>query len=237
MATAEGADGAAEGAVKPPLFAGLADVSISQDIPVEGEITVPMGSHSPDEDYSTLDEPVKDTIMRDLKAVGKKFIHVMYPKKSSALLRDWDLWGPLILCVLLALMLQGGAADSTEERGPQFAEVFVIIWFGAVVITLNSKLLGGTISFFQSLCVLGYCILPLTVALLICRLVLLLTNPGTGGFIVRLIVVMSMFGWSTLASTAFLADSQPPNRKALVVYPIFLFYFVISWMILTFAPQ
>ncbi|XP_061454173.1 protein YIPF6 isoform X4 [Rhineura floridana] len=128
-----------------PQFAGLADISISEDIPVEGEITVPVGSHSPDEDYSTLDEPVKDTVMRDLKAVGKKFIHVMYPKKSSALLRDWDLWGPLVLCVLLALMLQGGAADSTEDRGPQFAEVFVIIWFGAVVITLNSKLLGGTI--------------------------------------------------------------------------------------------
>ncbi|ETE67488.1 Protein YIPF6, partial [Ophiophagus hannah] len=216
-------------------FAGLADVSISEDIPVEGEITVPVGSNTPDEDYSTLDEPVKETVMRDLKAVGKKFVHVMYPKKSSTLLRDWDLWGPLILCVLLALMLQGGAADNTEDRGPQFAEVFVIIWFGAVVITLNSKLLGGTISFFQSLCVLGYCILPLTVALLVCRLVLL-ANSGTAGFIVRLLVVITMFGWSTLASTAFLADSQPPNRKGLVVYPIFLFYFVISWMILTFTP-
>ncbi|XP_063169393.1 protein YIPF6 isoform X1 [Candoia aspera] len=142
MAAAAAAAGS--GATK-PLFAGLADVSISEDIPVEGEITVPVGPNSPDEDYSTLDEPVKETVMRDLKAVGKKFVHVMYPKKSSTLLRDWDLWGPLILCVLLALMLQGGAADSTEDRGPQFAEVFVIIWFGAVVITLNSKLLGGTI--------------------------------------------------------------------------------------------
>ncbi|XP_062997724.1 protein YIPF6 [Elgaria multicarinata webbii] len=234
MAAAEEAAGGPEGATK-PLFAGLADVSISEDIPVEGEITVPVGAHSPDEDYSTLDEPVKDTVMRDLKAVGKKFIHVMYPKKSSALLRDWDLWGPLILCVLLALMLQGGAADKTEDRGPQFAEVFVIIWFGAVVITLNSKLLGGTISFFQSLCVLGYCILPLTVALLVCRLVLM-ASPKPGTFIVRLLVVIAMFVWSTLASTAFLADSQPPNRKALAVYPIFLFYFVISWMILTFTP-
>ncbi|XP_027518898.1 protein YIPF6 isoform X1 [Neopelma chrysocephalum] len=218
------------------LFPGLADVSISQDIPVEGEITVPVGSHSPDEDYSTLDEPVRDTIMRDLKAVGKKFVHVMYPRKSSALLRDWDLWGPLVLCVSLALMLQGGSADSKDDGGPQFAEVFVIIWFGAVVITLNSKLLGGTISFFQSLCVLGYCVLPLTVAMLVCRLVLL-AGAGTISFIIRLIVVVAMFGWSTLASTAFLADSQPPNRKALVVYPIFLFYFVISWMILTFTPQ
>ncbi|OXB79574.1 UNVERIFIED_CONTAM: hypothetical protein H355_010960 [Colinus virginianus] len=236
-------------------FAGLADVSISEDIPVEGEITVPVGSRSPEEDYSTLDEPVRDTILRDLKAVGKKFIHVMYPKKSSALLRDWDLWGPLVLCVSLALsakthssllvdsvcllsnrMLQGGAADSKEDGGPQFAEVFVIIWFGAVVITLNSKLLGGTISFFQSLCVLGYCVLPLTVAMLVCRLVLL-AGAGTGSFVLRLLVVLAMFAWSTLASTAFLADSQPPHRKALVVYPIFLFYFVISWMILTFTPQ
>lgn len=38
-------------------------MSISEDIPVEGEITVPVGSCSPDEDYSTLDEPVRDTIV------------------------------------------------------------------------------------------------------------------------------------------------------------------------------
>ncbi|XP_068956513.1 protein YIPF6 isoform X3 [Petaurus breviceps papuanus] len=178
-------------------FLGLSDVSISEDIPVEGEITVPMASHSQDEDYSTLDEPVKETIIRDLKAVGKKFVHVMYPKKSNALLRDWDLWGPLVLCVSLALMLQGGSADSKEDGGPQFAEVFVIIWFGAVVITLNSKLLGGTISFFQSLCVLGYCVLPLTVAMLVCRLVLL-AGMGPINFLIRLIVVIAMFAWSTL---------------------------------------
>uniref|UniRef100_A0A8C6ZYN7 Protein YIPF n=1 Tax=Nothoprocta perdicaria TaxID=30464 RepID=A0A8C6ZYN7_NOTPE len=210
-------------------FADLADMSVSEEIPVEGEITVPVGAPSPDEDFSTLDEPVRETIMRDLKAVGKKFVHVMYPKKSSALLRDFCK-NPVVK------MLQGGSADSKEDGGPQFAEVFVIIWFGAVVITLNSKLLGGTISFFQSLCVLGYCVLPLTVAMLVCRLVLL-ASSGTVGFVVRLLVVLAMFAWSTLASTAFLADSQPPNRKALVVYPIFLFYFVISWMILTFTPQ
>ncbi|KAG8447622.1 hypothetical protein GDO86_014941 [Hymenochirus boettgeri] len=215
------------------LFAGLSDVSISGDIPVEGQITVPVASNSQEDDFSTLDEPVKETIMRDLRAVGKKFVHVMYPKKSSSLLRDWDLWGPLVLCVSLALMLQGGAADSIDHGGPQFAEVFVIVWFGAVVITLNSKLLGGTISFFQSLCVIGYCILPLTVAMLVCRLMLLLSNT-TASFIVRLVVVVIMFAWSTFASTAFLADSQPPNRRALAVYPIFLFYFVISWMVLTF---
>ncbi|GAA6080199.1 protein YIPF6, partial [Tachysurus ichikawai] len=217
-------------------FAGLSDVSIADDIPVEGDITVPMSSPSANDEISTLDEPVKDTILRDLKAVGQKFVHVMYPKKSSALLRDWDLWGPLLLCVALALMLQGGSADSKDDGGPQFAEVFVIVWFGSIIITVNSKLLGGTISFFQSLCVLGYCILPLTAAMLVCRLVLL-SSSGLVSFIVRMVVVTASFGWSTFASTAFLADSQPPNRKALVVYPVFLFYFVIGWMILTFSPS
>lgn len=41
-------------------------MSISEDIPVEGEITVPVGSNTPDEDFSTLDEPVKDTVVSAL---------------------------------------------------------------------------------------------------------------------------------------------------------------------------
>ena len=34
--------------------------------------------------------------------------------------------------------------DSNNDGGPQFAEVFVVVWVGAVVVTVNSKLLGGT---------------------------------------------------------------------------------------------
>lgn len=39
-----------------------------------------------------------------------------------------------------------GSPDSIQvgDGGPEFAEVFVIIWIGSVIITLNSKLLGGT---------------------------------------------------------------------------------------------
>ena len=38
-----------------------------------------------------------------------------------------------------------------------FTGVFVITWIGSTVVTLNSKLLGCNLSFFQCLCVLGYC--------------------------------------------------------------------------------
>ena len=43
-------------------------------------------------------------------------------------------------------MLQGAHSYSPSDAdgGPEFAEVFVIIWLGASVVTLNSKLLGGT---------------------------------------------------------------------------------------------
>ena len=47
--------------------------------------------------------------------------------------------------------------------------MFVVVWLGALVVTLNTKLLGGHISFFQSVCVLGYCLLPLSIALIVCR--------------------------------------------------------------------
>lgn len=43
-------------------------------------------------------------------------------------------------------MLQGSSnTDGSEnDGGPQFAEVFVVYWLGATVVTLNIKLLGGS---------------------------------------------------------------------------------------------
>ena len=38
------------------------------------------------------------------------------------------------------------------KGGPHFTQFFVLFWVGSAVITINSKLLGGNISFFQSVC-------------------------------------------------------------------------------------
>lgn len=53
-----------------------------------------------------------------------------------------DLWGPLILCTFMATILQG-SSEAGHDGGPEFAQVFVIVWIGAMIVTLNSKLLGG----------------------------------------------------------------------------------------------
>ncbi|KXJ74692.1 protein YIPF6 [Aedes albopictus] len=202
---------------------------------MEGQMSVPNAARNTTDpgapNFSTLDEPIKDTFLRDVKAVGIKFYHVLIPREKNTLLRDWDLWGPLILCTLMATILQG-SADDVHDGGPEFAQVFVIVWIGAMIVTLNSKLLGGNISFFQSVCVLGYCLTPCAAALLVCRIILIAEQTHFL-FFLRLLVAGVGFGWATYASIIFLGDSQPINRKALAVYPIFLFYFIISWLVVS----
>ncbi|XP_003703372.1 protein YIPF6 [Megachile rotundata] len=203
---------------------------------IEGEMTVgpKQKANLGEPDFNTLDEPIRDTILRDVRAVGKKFYLVFALNDTKGLLKEWDLWGPLVLCTFMAMALQGSSdkANNSNEGGPEFAQVFVIVWIGSMIVTLNSKLLGGNISFFQSICVLGYCLLPTAIALIICR-ILLMVEQTTDLFSLRFYITMLGFVWAAYASMAFLDDSQPYGRKALAVYPIFLFYFVISWLVLS----
>ncbi|KAK6727877.1 hypothetical protein RB195_005508 [Necator americanus] len=186
----------------------------------------PMQEVGLNDDLDTLDEPVWDTVKRDLRTIGLKFGHVIFPTPDrQQLLRDWDLWGPLFICVGLSLLLQHNHPDGSA---PQFTQVFAITFFGSVVVTLNIKLLGGQISFFQSLCVIGYCLLPPLVAAVICSILL-----HGKLFLLRLAISTVGFCWSTFAAMGFLAGCQPEKKRFLVVYPIFLFYFVVSWMIMT----
>jgi len=98
-------------------------------------------------EMGTLDEPVSETIKRDLKMVANKMMCVLNPRKANIqTLKDWDLWGPLILCLTLATLLSWFAPP--EQKSLVFASVFVIIWCGAAVVTVNALLLGGNISFF-----------------------------------------------------------------------------------------
>ncbi|XP_011707170.1 PREDICTED: protein YIPF6-like, partial [Wasmannia auropunctata] len=84
----------------------------------------------------------------------------------------------------------------SNDGGPEFAEVFVIVWIGSMVVTLNSKLLGGNISFFQSVCVLGYCLLPTAIALILCRIILLMQQSNLL-FTLRFVISMIGFLWAT----------------------------------------
>lgn len=170
--------------------------------------------------------------MRDFSAVIAKFRHVLNPKQKNNMLKEWDLWGPLLLCTAMATILQTTSeGENSGDGGPEFAEVFLIVWFGAAIVTLNSKLLGGQISFFQSVCVLGYCLTPLALSLICCKVILIFFDQSGFFFFLRIVVSICGFVWATYASVMFMGDSQPAKRKALVIYPMCLFYFIISWLV------
>ena len=87
------------------------DLAVNNDehIFLEGDLSsvgISESQGGPRPTYSTLDEPIRETIFRDLKAVSQKFKHVIIPVDKSSLLSDWDLWGPLILCTFMAFVLE-----------------------------------------------------------------------------------------------------------------------------------
>ncbi len=67
-----------------------------------------------------------------------------------------------MLSTILSITAPGDSASLV------FAAVFVIVWAGAGAVSINAQLLGGQISVLQSVCILGYCVFPLTLAALGC---------------------------------------------------------------------
>ena len=79
-------------------------------------------------------------------------------------------------------------AAPPEQSLQIFTGVFVIVCVGSVVVTLNAKLLGGKVSFFQSLCVQGYCLSPILLSAVVAAFVKILW--------IRLPVCAAAYAWS-----------------------------------------
>lgn len=67
--------------------------------------------------------------------------HLLSQGDMSEGLRDWDLWGPLVFCLLLSLLLSFNAG--ADQKSLVFSGVFAMVWIGEAVVTLQIKLLGG----------------------------------------------------------------------------------------------
>ena len=71
-----------------------------------------------DEDINqinTLEEPVTTTLLRDIRMVAMKLKYVIVPRQEDDAckeLRNWDLWGPLFICVVMSLTLTLTAKDT-----------------------------------------------------------------------------------------------------------------------------
>lgn len=174
---------------------------------------------------NTLTEPVWDTVKRDLSRIVSNLKLVVFPNPNrddpGKALRDWDLWGPFFFIVFLGLTLSWSASVKKSEV---FAVAFALLAAGAVILTLNVLLLGGHIIFFQSLSLLGYCLFPLDVGALVCML--------KNNVIVKVVVVCVTLAWSSWAAYPFMSSAVNPRRKALALYPVFLMYVSVGFLII-----
>lgn len=189
-------------------------------------IQIPMSSENSDslKSSNTLDETILTTIMRDLKLILIKLKFVVIPygskEKKSYHIKQWDLWGPLILNLILA----GTLAFNSEEKSQMIILVFTIFWMGGIILFLNANFLGVKASVFQIFCLLGYCLFPLDVSAIF---VSIFNING----ILRFIIVILMCVWSIYSSSDYLKNLTNPEQRYLVLYPCILFYLYISWFI------
>ncbi|KAA8494772.1 Protein YIPF6 [Porphyridium purpureum] len=180
---------------------------------------------------NTLNEPVLKTVLRDVSIVGRRIWLVLSPDAAQHLraeLRDWELWGVLFISMSLATIL---SMEASHEASAVFSIVFLVVFLGSAVVTLNAQLLGAALSFFQTLCMLGYCVFPILLAALI-NLLWQFVPPIFAVLLIIATVVACCF-WSMRAASAYLEDTQlPDGRKTLLLYPVLLFFFCLSWMVL-----
>ena len=172
----------------------------------------------------TLDEAVCITISRDVNLIFNKLKYVINPfiskQKKYSQIRQWDLWGPLILNLILAFTL----TLNTKEKGQITSLIFIIFWLGGSIIYLNNHFLGVKASIFQLFCLLGYCLFPLNIAAIIVTLINL-------NDIIRLIIVIFFCIWAIYSSGDYLKAITTQEQRYLVLYPCILFYVYISWFV------
>jgi len=149
--------------------------------------------------------------------------------KMLSTLKNWDLFGPLIVCLLLSIVLSMRAPS--HQSSAVFASVFCSMWMGSAVVTINAKLLGANISFFQSVCILGYSVFPFCLSAFI---IFLLQNTLLGHVWLDIIWVIIGYIWATRASVLFIGQFVPKERRFLAVFPVFFYYTLLGWLVLLF---
>ncbi|KAH7572588.1 hypothetical protein JRO89_XS04G0278400 [Xanthoceras sorbifolium] len=121
------------------------------------------------------------------------------------------------VCSILCVCSQGISLDSLLSHKYGISETR----YGYV---LHLSYEGGHIIFFQSLSLLGYCLFPLDIGALICML--------KNNVIVKVIVVCVTLAWSSWAAYPFMSSAVNPRRKALALYPVFLMYVSVGFLII-----
>ena len=190
------------------------------------QVEIEKENESIESNRMTLDEPVLESLKRDLFRIYNKLKHVITPRLTSRKIEElynWDLWGPLIFCFLLCIALSNDNNESST-----FVIIFSIFWIGGLIVTFNGQFLGARIGICQMICLLGYCAFPITVG----GMIIGFLNITKGWM--KCIIVFLAFLWSCLASIGFVSALVPREKELITAIPIILFFIALSLFVLNY---
>lgn len=127
---------------------------------------------------------------------------VIVPFGETKKLKNWDLWGPLVLCISLSWTLSKGT--SGQAANDIFGIVFCLVWIGSVIISLNAQLLGGNLSIFHCICTLGYSLFPMNIIAFLC-----IAFQSYLRFIIQISLVVFAYLWSCKSASIYMSSLVP----------------------------
>ena len=139
-------------------------------------------------------------------------------------LRNWDLWGPLIFCLLITMFI--ALASSQSQVDDIFGVIYMVLFGGALVVGVNATLVGSEGSIFMMISILGYCLAPFVVA------------AAVNYFLRRVIFFLGVslvcgfcWFWAVKSASVFIAACCRRSRRILALYPIMLYYMFFAFFI------
>lgn len=173
----------------------------------------------------TNDNNIEDTIGSDSNYISGS--QDEYSTETMKKIRDWDLWGPLVINLMFSLIItylqskKLNSNDNNNETSSQiFSAAFTLIWASIAILSVNIQLLspvqqklqnGGVtngivgLSFFQCISLLSYSMFPIVIGGLISCFV-----PYK---FVKLIINLIMLCWSLLCTWLIIAIFTNCKRK------------------------
>ncbi len=125
-------------------------------------------------------------------------------------------------------MTSGLAALSTKGGSDEaFTSIFIGLWLGPLMITVNSRLLGSKMykihkfsPIIQTLCLILYCSSPI----MLYSLMVFLMNMLIRSFFINLAMGIFALLFTLKCNLSYFQSLNSPDKQLLSLYPVLLFY-------------